>query len=214
MTSELAVTDEGGLLASLRLGDEAAFASLTRAHGGRMLATARRLLRNDDDAEDVVQDAFIAAARGIHSFAGEARLSTWLHRIVVNAALMKLRGRRRRPEVPIDALLPSFDVDGHRLDARSAWETPSDELLERAETRAKVRACIARLPEGYRAVLLLRDIEELDTQETAAALGLTPNAVKIRLHRARQALRTLLERELDATGNAGDVDATAAALGS
>lgn len=161
-----------------------------------MLATARRLLRSEDDARDAVQEAFVSAARSIASFAGGSKLSTWLHRIVVNAALMKLRGQRRRAEDPIDGLLPRFDADGHHLVAPAAWETPSDVLLERHETRAVVRRCIDRLPERYRTVVLLRDIEELDTRETADRLAVTPNTVKIRLHRARQALRTLVEGQL------------------
>jgi RNA polymerase sigma-70 factor (ECF subfamily) len=188
--------ESNALLERLRRGDDEAFTSLVHQHAGRMLAAARRLLRSEDDAREAVQEAFISAARSIDGFTGGSQLSTWLHRIVVNAALMKLRSRRRRAEEPIDDLLPRFDTEGYHVAAPAAWETPSDELLEQRETRVMVRRCIDRLPERYRAVLLLRDIEELDTQEAAEALGVTPNTVKIRLHRARQALRTLLEREL------------------
>ena len=191
------MADDGtALLEGLRRGDDEAFTTLVHQHAGRMLATARRLLRSEDDARDAVQEAFISAARSIDGFAGGSQLSTWLHRIVMNAALMRLRSRRRRAEEPIDDLLPRFDAEGYHAAAPVAWETPSDELLERRETRVMVRRCIDRLPERYRTVLLLRDIEELDTQEAADALGVTLNTVKIRLHRARQALRTLLEREL------------------
>jgi len=97
---------ESDLVARLRAGDEAAYAELVRTQGGRMFAVARRLLRSDDDAADAVQEAFVSAFRAIASFEGGARLSTWLHRIVVNAALMKLRTRARRPEVSIEELLP------------------------------------------------------------------------------------------------------------
>src|SRR2546422_3590291 len=108
---------------------------------------------------------------------------------------MKLRTRRRRREESIDQLLPRFASDGGRmLDGRESVPA-SDTLVEEAETRARVRAAIARLPERYRAVLLLRDIEERDGAEVAEALGITPQAVKTRLHRARQALRALLVRE-------------------
>jgi RNA polymerase sigma-70 factor (ECF subfamily) len=184
------------LLAALRQGDDEAFATLVHEEAGRLLATARRLLRSEDDARDAVQEAFATAARAIGSFVGASRLSTWLHRIVVNAALMKLRSQRRRAEEPIDDLLPRFDAEGHHLAAPAAWETSSDVLLEQHETRAAVRRCIDRLPERYRTVLLLRDIEDLDTQETAAHLGVTQDTVKMRLHRARLALRTLLEHDL------------------
>jgi RNA polymerase sigma-70 factor (ECF subfamily) len=192
---------DAALVARLREGDTAAFETLVREHGGRMLATARRFVANEDDARDVLQDAFLAAFRSIDGFAGAARLSTWLHRIVVNAALMRLRSRKRRREEPIDGLLPRFEEDGHWVEPPALWDEPTDDVVERAETRATVRKAIDRLPANYRTVLLLRDVEELDTDEAAALLGVTPNAVKTRLHRARQALRTLLEREFG--GQAG-----------
>jgi RNA polymerase sigma-70 factor (ECF subfamily) len=185
---------DAALLARLRADDPDAFELLVQQYGGRMLATARRLVRNEDEAHDVVQEAFLSAFRAIDGFAGTAMLSTWLHRIVVNAALMRLRTRRRRREEPIDGLLPTFDGDGHWAEPVSRWATSADELLERRETRAIVREAIDELPVSYRTVLVLRDIEELDTDEAAAILRVTPNAVRTRLHRARQALRTLLDR--------------------
>jgi RNA polymerase sigma-70 factor (ECF subfamily) len=189
---------ESALVARLRANDPEAFEVLVRRYGARMLALARRFVGNDENARDVVQEAFLAAFRSIDGFAGAARLSTWLHRIVVNTALMKLRSRRRRPEEPIDDLLPRFDETGHWSEPPSEWETPAETLAGRRETRAIVRRAIDRLPAAYRSVLLLRDIEERDMNETAELLGITPNAAKVRLHRARQALRTLLERELAA----------------
>ena len=183
------------LVERLRAGDPQACETLVREYGGRMLATARRLVGTEEDARDVVQEAFIAAFRAIDTFAGAARLSTWLHRIVINAALMRLRSRRRRREESIDGLLPRFDEEGCWAEPVSPWDTSSDVLFERRETRAMVRNAVDRLPVNYRSVLILRDIEELDTGETASLLGVTPNAVKTRLHRARQALRTLLQRE-------------------
>ncbi len=184
------------LVARLRAGDDTALEAVVREHGGRMLAVAKRFFPEEEDARDVVQEAFISAFRAIASFDGRAKLSTWLHRVVVNAALMKLRSRRRRREEPIEELLPRFDEDGHRVIDAPDWQSPTETLLQRAETRAQVRCAIASLPETHRAVLLVRDIEQLDTDEAAAALGITPQAVKTRLHRARQALRTLLAREL------------------
>jgi RNA polymerase sigma-70 factor (ECF subfamily) len=187
---------EAELITALRRGDDGAFERLVRTHGGRMLAVARRFVPHEQDARDVLQEAFVAAFRSIDGFSGGAKLSTWLHRIVVNAALMKLRSRRRRREDSIDDLLPRFAEDGHHGEDVVGWDTPADELVERQEVRSLVRRAIAQLPEAYRTVLVLRDIEERDTEETAALLGLTPQAVKTRLHRARQALRTLLAREL------------------
>jgi RNA polymerase sigma-70 factor (ECF subfamily) len=185
--------DEAALLAGLRAGDEAAFEKLVRTYGGRLLAVAQQFLHNEEDARDAVQDAFLSAFRAIGSFGEGSRVSTWLHRIVINAALMKLRTRRRKPEESLDDLLPKFLEDGHRADPGPEGNEPTDVAMQRQETRALVRECINRLPDTYRTVLLLRDIEELDTEETARLLGVSPNAVKIRLHRARQALRTLLD---------------------
>lgn len=190
-------SDEAALLKGLRAGEQAAYETLVRAYSGRLLAVTRRYLHNDDDARDALQDAFLSAFRNLHTFTEGSLLSTWLHRIVINAALMKLRTRKRRPEDSIEDLLPKFTEDGHREDGHSGnstrpWREPAV-LLERQETRTVVRACIDRLPETYRMVLLLRDIEELDTEEVAQMLDVSANAVKIRLHRARQALRTLLD---------------------
>ena len=195
----IAEDEEAGLVAALQRGDDAAFEQLVRKYGGRMLATARRILGAEDDARDAVQEAYVSAFKAIDAFSGRAKLSTWLHRIVVNAALMRVRRRRRKPEECIDDLLPHFDEQGDWASGMATCDMPVD-LLEQRETRRIVRGCIDRLPETYRTVLMLRDIEELDTDEVAALLQITSNAVKIRLHRARQALRTLLEQ--DVTGPA------------
>jgi len=187
---------EALLVERLRAGDEAAFVELVSSNGGRMLAAVQRLLRNEEEARDAVQDAFLSAFKAIRTFNGESKLSTWLHRIALNAALMRLRSRRQRAERPIDDLLPHFDAEGSFAQEPSRWVAASDELLENRETRVMVRRCIDRLPEQFRTVLLMRDIEDLDTDEVTALLGTTANAVKIRLHRARQALRTLVAEEL------------------
>ncbi|MBX3356927.1 MAG: sigma-70 family RNA polymerase sigma factor [Phycisphaeraceae bacterium] len=184
---------EADLLARLRSGDEAAFDHVVREYGPRMLAVARRYLRSEADAQDAVQDAFLSAFKAIASFEGTSRLSTWLHRIAVNAALMKRRTDSRHPAGSIEGLLPAFDESGHHAVAPSPWRQPPTNRLDRDELASIIRSCIDRLPEPYRLVLLLRDIEELDTAQTAAHLGLTDAAVKTRLHRARQALRTLLD---------------------
>ncbi len=191
------------LISRLRAGEETAFAELVRSASGRMLATARRLLPNEEDARDAVQDAFLAAFRALPSFQGQARLATWLHRIVINAALMKLRTRRRRPEASLEELLPHFDEQGGWLDGDAAAAPAADARVESRESRELVQRCIAQLPEAYRTVLILRDIEELDVLPTARALGISTCAVKTRLHRARQALRTLLQREMSSANHEG-----------
>jgi RNA polymerase sigma-70 factor (ECF subfamily) len=184
--------DEQALLERLRAGDDAAFAQLVRENGPRLLAVARRMLRSEEDARDALQDAFLQAFRAIDRFEGGARLSTWLHRIVINACLMKLRSRGRKPEGSIEELLPRFQADGHRVDPGPPWRSDAPDPVESREARELVRASIDRLPEIYRSVLLLRDIEELSTEETAQLLDVKADTVKVRLHRARQALRELL----------------------
>ena len=196
MASTTPVDDEATLIAQLRAGDEAAFEQVVRLYGGRLLAVARRIVGSDEDARDVVQDAFLNAFKSLDRFEGNAKLSTWLHRIAVNAALMRLRTRKRKPEQSIETLLPSFLDDGHHEERFKSWDEPIDKIMERKETRELVRRQIDALPESYRTVLVLRDIEGLDTEETANMLGLSVNATKIRLHRARQALRSLLAPHL------------------
>ncbi|HEV2720349.1 MAG TPA: sigma-70 family RNA polymerase sigma factor [Thermoanaerobaculia bacterium] len=187
------MSEDALLLPRLRNGDAHAFEELVRHYTGRLLRVARRLLKSEEDARDAVQDTFVSAFRAIRDFESTARLSTWLHRIVVNACLMKLRAQRRKPEEDIERYLPQFLEDGHQVEPSVAWRESAETVLERAETRDLVRAAIEKLPETYRTVLLLRDIEELSTDEVASMLGATPNAVKIRLHRGRQALRALLD---------------------
>src|SRR5437667_1067611 len=133
------VVDEQTLLTSLRAGEEWAFETMVRVYGGRLTAVARRFTRNDQDAQDVVQSAYLSAFRALDRSEGACLLSTWLHRIVVNTALMKLRARRRKPEESIEDLLPSFQEDGHHVEQFSDWGAPADRLLERRETRARVR---------------------------------------------------------------------------
>ncbi|MBI3845527.1 MAG: sigma-70 family RNA polymerase sigma factor [Planctomycetes bacterium] len=193
-------TNERALIAALKAGEPTAYEKVVRLYGGRMLSVARRFLRTEDDAQDAVQDAFLSAWKAIDSFEGTAQLSTWLHRIAVNAALMKLRVQKKHPERSIEELLPKFKADGHPFEPAAPWRDGAEVLAERKESGAFVRECIDKLPESYRTVLLLRDIDELDTEETAGVLGITPNAVKVRLHRARQALRTLLDSRLRAGG--------------
>jgi RNA polymerase sigma-70 factor (ECF subfamily) len=188
------------LLDRLRRGDEEAFETLVREHGGRLLAVARRFLRNEEDARDAVQETFLSAFRSLPKFEEGSSLSTWLHRIVINASLMKLRTRRRKAEESIEELLPRFAADGHAVEASVEWEATAETLLARSETRELVRRSIERLTETHRSILLMRDIEELSTEECANLLGVTENAVKIRLHRARQALRGLLDPHLRRSG--------------
>lgn len=188
-----ASANDTALIAGLQAGDSAAFETLLREQGPRLLRVARRILQNEEDARDALQDAMIAVHRSIGSFESGSALSTWVHRIVVNQALMKLRSKKRKPEEDIEQYLPQFTAEGHQREPATPWSESADNVLEREELRAAVQAAIEKLPDNYRIVLQLRDIEELSTAETADALGTTANVVKIRLHRARQALRRMLD---------------------
>ncbi len=186
-------SDEAQLLARLRAGEEAAYEQLVREHGGRMLAAARRILASEEDAREAVQEAFLSAFRGLDRFAGGSRLGTWLHRIAINAALMRLRSLQRRKETLIEDLLPSYTPGGHFVEPPEAWDEAAHEALLREEAREVVLQKIDELPDPYRIALLLRDIEGLSNEELAEALGVTVNAAKIRVHRGRQALKALLD---------------------
>jgi RNA polymerase sigma-70 factor (ECF subfamily) len=192
--------EEARLVDRIREGDDEAYEALVRTYGGRMLAVARRLLHHEEDCADAVQEAFLSAFRSFASFEERSSLSTWLHHIVVNACLGMLRQRGRRPVVSIDELLPHFDASGHHAEPVCPWADQPSTSLTRAETLQQVRKCIDRLSDDYRTVLVLRDIDGLTTDETAQILETTHGVIKTRLHRARQALRALLESIFDVDG--------------
>ncbi len=189
------VQTEADLVRRLKAGEEEAFEVLVRGYGARLLSVAKRFFVEPEDARDALQEAFLSAFQAIGKFEGEARLSTWLHRIVVNSCLMRLRTAKRRPEEPIEPLLPVFDEMGMQTVMSVPWPGIEDEAARR-QASSRLRGLIGRLPESYRAVLLLRDIEGLTTAEAAQQLELPESTVKIRLHRARQALRGLIDPEM------------------
>jgi RNA polymerase sigma-70 factor (ECF subfamily) len=179
--------EEAELVARLRTGDDDAYETLFRTHAGAMLAVARKFLGDTDDAAEAVQDAFVSAFKAMRAFEGNSRLRTWLHRITVNSCLMKLRGRRRSRFVPLDDHLAPGGA--------------CDDAMSLAEVRERVRSGMEQLPAAYREVIRLRDLEGLDTEATATRLGTSAGVVKTRLHRARTALRTLLEPVFGTTEN-------------
>jgi RNA polymerase sigma-70 factor (ECF subfamily) len=183
------------LVASATAGDEGAFAALVRRHAGAMYRVALRMTGNPSDAEEVLQEAFAQAHRKLDSFRGEARFSTWLYSIAVRTVLLRRRAARSRPgERPLDDYLPRFDENGTyaRLDLDYSTAARADALVERRQLARAALAFVAELPELYRAAFVLRDLEELDTEETAALLGIDVATVRQRLHRARLMLRARL----------------------
>lgn len=185
--------DEAALIGRLRTGDERAYEHVVLTYSGRLVNTAKRFLDQDEDAQDAVQEAFLSAFRNLDKFQGDSRLYTWLHRIVVNQALMKLRSRRRKPERNIDDLLPRYSEAGERSELGQAWAVTYDTAAASNEVGEMVRGGIDQLPDDYRTILIMRDLEGLNTAETAEALGLSEAAVKTRLHRARMALKHVLD---------------------
>lgn len=186
---------EAELIGAAKRNDEAAIRSIIRIHNRMLFRLARSILSSDDEAEDAVQATYMRGFTGLGSFRGEARLGTWLGRIVLNEALG--RARRRRPTVAIDALetLPSAEIIVFPASASAA--DPERAMAEQ-QTRRMLERAIDELPEAFRTVLVARLIEELSVEETARLLDLRPETVKTRLHRARALLRTALEKQFGA----------------
>jgi RNA polymerase sigma-70 factor (ECF subfamily) len=189
-----AETSDEALAAQAAAGDEPAFEDLVIRYQARVFRLARRLTGDDGDAQDALQEAFLQVHRGLPSFRGEARFSTWLYRIATNAALMQRRARRRRPAESLEAYLPRFDAKGEHAATPAELHAPCrvEELLDRQILAEKARAGLERLPDLYREAFVLRDLEELPTSEVAEVLGLEPAAVRQRVHRARLMLRGYL----------------------
>ena len=188
------------LLASLRRGEVGALKALAERHGSMIYRLAFGVTRNQADAEEVLQDVLLTLARKGGSFEGRSALGSWIYRITTNAALNKRRGKRLELETPLEDLLPAFKADGHRAGDRTYlladWsQNPEEELLS-GERRRVFEQAIDSLPDHYRAVLVLRDVEELSKEEVAALLDESVSSVKSRLHRARMVLREQLTRLL------------------
>ncbi len=191
---------EAQLIQRLRARDASALEVLMERHAGRLYRVAYGITRNDADAEEVVQDAFLALFRKIDSFEGRAALGSWLYRVTANAALIKHRGKRAQLEVSLEEQLPSYLADGHREGDRSFlladWSETPEETLLNGEARKTLELALDRLPDHYRAVVVLREVEGLDNEEIAKVLDESVPTVKSRLHRARMVLREELTRAL------------------
>jgi RNA polymerase sigma-70 factor (ECF subfamily) len=186
------------LVEGLRSADPAAIENLMSQFGNRIFRLAHGITRNAADAEEIVQDVLLTVIRRIETFQGSSALWTWMYRITTNAALNKRRGKRYQLEVSLDDDSPAWKPDGHRDGERAFlladWSERPDEVLLSKEGRALLDAALARLPEDYRVVVVLRDVEGLSNDEVAEVLGDSVSSVKSRLHRARVALRENLTR--------------------
>lgn len=167
--------------------------ALVRDNIAWMLALAERLMKDRSLAEDIVQESFLRAYDALERFEGRSSIATWLHRITVNTALSKLRKLKRLAEQSIDEHLPEFDRFDCRIESPWSHLASIDDVMDSDDKRRVVIESINALPDAYRIVLQLRDIEDYDTSEVAALLDITQSNVKVRLHRARAALKKLLE---------------------
>ena len=186
--------DEAQMIASILAGNSQAFHELIRPYERSVYVMALSLLKNEADAEDAAQEAFLKAYRNLAGFRAEAKFSTWLISIVLNEARSRLR---RKSAVKMESLDEPQDEQGHVSPAllRDWREIPS-EAVERHEVRVLLQEAISDLPPIYREIFLLRDVEELSIDESATALGISISAVKVRLHRARIMLQKKLAPQL------------------
>jgi RNA polymerase sigma-70 factor (ECF subfamily) len=188
-------SDEADLVARAREGDAAAVRRIIRQHNQRLYRIARSIVRDDGEAEDALQDAYARAFTNLASFRGEARLGTWLARIVMNEALGRLR--RRRATVELNAMTEgdARDAEIIRFPNANPQIDPETAVAQR-ELRALLERAIDELPESFRTVLVARLIEGMSVEETADLLGIVPETVKTRLHRARRLLRAAMEKHI------------------
>jgi RNA polymerase sigma-70 factor (ECF subfamily) len=186
--------DEADLVARARRGNAVAIRLIIRQHNQRLYRIARSIVRDDGEAEDVLQDAYARAFANLAAFRGEARLGTWLARIVMNEALGRLRGRRATVSLtavlegaPAAEIIPFPNADP-QIDPETA--------VAQRELRALTERAIDELPEAFRTVLVARLIEGMSVEETAELIGIVPETVKTRLHRARRLLRDAMEKHM------------------
>ncbi len=191
-TTEAGVFDESRLLARAREGDLAAFNELVTRYSRKIYRLAKHITQNDEDAEDVLQETFLKAFEHLASFQGQSKFYTWIVRIAVNESLMKLRKRKSDRTVPLDEPLDTGEDTVVREIA--VWDENPEQQYSREEIGAILDEAVQSLKPAFRTVFVLRDIEELSTEETAEALGISVPAVKSRLLRARLQLREKLTR--------------------
>jgi RNA polymerase sigma-70 factor (ECF subfamily) len=189
--------DDIALASRAGQGDEHAFRTIMERHNQRLYRAARSLLRDDSEAEDVVQEAYMRAFASIGSFRGEASLATWLTRITINEALG--RKRKQRPTVDLEVVEAMQDSTAQIIHFPAMSGSDPERSAAQREIRSLLEVSIDKLPEPFRVVFVMRDVEELSIEETAALLDIRPETVKTRLHRARRLLRESLDRHLIST---------------
>ncbi|MBI4906730.1 MAG: sigma-70 family RNA polymerase sigma factor [Acidobacteria bacterium] len=198
-TADTPVFDESALVAKAQGGDVSAFSQLITQYERKIYRLAKRITQSDEDAEDVLQDSFMKAYEHLDSFQGNSKFYTWLVRITVNEALMKLRKRKGDKTVSLDD--PGDNGDEPIVREIAVWEGDPEQRYSQEELRSLLDDAIQNLKPSFRTVFLLRDVEELSTEETASLLNLSIPAVKSRLLRARLDLRERLTRMFKKKGD-------------
>lgn len=193
---DAAIEGDLELLEKIKAGDYQAFEQIVLRYQDRVYGLALSMLRDEVDAQDVVQETFLNVFRKVASFRGDAAFSSWLYRITANNAMMKLRTRKRDTTVSLEENMPRFDSEGHFAVPMQDWTRRVDDVLESRELGEQIKAAVAQLPEKYRIVFLLSDVEELSMKEVGDILELSIPNVKTRLHRARIFIRQALAEYL------------------
>jgi RNA polymerase sigma-70 factor (ECF subfamily) len=193
------------LIERARQKDFAAFETLLERYEDKVFRLAFRFVRNESDAKEILQDTFLSIWRKLDTFKGDSQFSSWVYRVTANAALMRLRSQRRHPQISTEDLPPGF-LDshgagygegygsGHIPSPGENWAKRPDDQLQSDELRRHIQSAVDALPELYRTVFLVRDVEGMSTEETAELLGISVPTVKTRLHRARIALREAIAK--------------------
>ncbi|MBY2937063.1 RNA polymerase sigma factor [Rhizobium leguminosarum] len=193
---QMSILSDTDLVLLAKAGDEPAIRAIVQRHNQRLFRTARAVIRNDAEAEDVVQAAYIKAFTSLATFRGEAQLSTWLTRITLNEALSRVRARKNTTgleEIDMQTTAPGGEV----LQFPSSLSATDPETeLSRSQARHLLENAVDELPDDFRAVFVLRDIEGMSTEEAASYLGIRPETAKTRLHRARKMMRQSIEKQL------------------
>lgn len=193
-------SEDEKLIAKIRKGDSDAFEAIVEKYKTKVYHLAMRYTRNEEDAEEVLQDVFTTLHRKLALFQGKSAFSSWLYRIVVNASFMKLRKRRQKPTVHLEDLAPYTRQQA--LNAEYSAYDHVDQYTQNNEIKKTLQEAVERLPEQYRSVFILRDIKGFSNQETSEILSLSVPAIKSRLHRSRILLRKKLHRYYEElTGN-------------
>lgn len=180
------------MLQGLLRKEERAYRELVEDWSEKIYRIAMRFLRRPEEAREIVQEVFEKVVEKIHTFEGDSKLSTWLYRVTVNQALMRLRSEKRHPEVSWEEILPQYE-DGVWNGSGPDWSRLPDEKLQEKESREFLQASLRELPEDYRAAYLLKDVEQLSEEEVCQALNLAKPVMKMRVHRARLFLKKKLE---------------------